>query len=272
MKSAIFTLDLEDHVGRYDTSSRYPSISRQVLQTLAQNGIVGTVFVVGKIAKAEPALLREISDLGHELACHSLDHTPLDKQAPAAFREDTARAKHLIENCIGKAVVGFRAPVFSLTKSTLWAVDVLAELGFQYSSSVMPTHNPLYGFPQAPTKPFLWKNGLVEIPCPVGKLGPITLPYLGGFYLRYLPQILVRSLITQADPESCLWTYCHPYDFDTAEPFNRIQGAPLWTSILLWFNRRDTLPKILAVVRENSSSTLRGWVEANSACLPRYLP
>jgi peptidoglycan-N-acetylglucosamine deacetylase len=266
----IFTLDLEDHTGRYDAASRYTSISRQVLQTFSQKGISGTIFAVGKIAASEPTLLREISDLGHEVACHSWDHTPLDQQTPAEFRESTARAKGLIEDCIGKAVVGFRAPFFSLIETTVWAVDVLAELDFTYSSSVMPARSPVYGFPQVPTKPFLWKNDVVEIPCPVGKIGPFILPFLGGVYLRYLPRFIVQALVARADPESCLWTYCHPYDFDFAEPFTRIEGMALWASIVLWANRRVTLGNMLAFMPENSRSTLREWVTENAASLTTY--
>lgn len=269
-KKVIFTLDLEDHLARYDQSSRYPSISRRVLEALSRKGISGTVFVVGKIARAEPTLLREIADLGYEIACHSLDHLPLDKQTARRFRENTSLAKTLIEDCVGKPVVGFRAPIFSLTERTIWAVDVLADLGFHYSSSVMPAHNPLYGFPNAPASPFLWPNGLTELPCPVERLGLLTLPYLGGFYLRYLPQHLIRSCVRRAHSQSCLWTYCHPYDFDTAEPFTRIQGAALWTSALLWFNRRNTLRKILDVVPADCKLTMNAWVKANSANLPMY--
>jgi polysaccharide deacetylase family protein (PEP-CTERM system associated) len=266
-KKLIFTFDLEDHLGRYDSTSRYSAISREILELLSQNQIRGTVFVVGKIAETEPTLLREIAALGHELACHSLDHVPLTQQSPDQFLDDTRRAKHLIEDCIGKPIIGFRAPIFSLTKSTLWATDILAALGFRYSSSIMPAHNPLYSFPHAPKTPFMWGNGLAEIPCPVARLGPLTLPYLGGFYLRYLPQRLVRHCIEQADMASCLWTYCHPYDFDATEPFQRIQGAALWTSLLLWFNRRNTSRKVLDLVRGNGNTTLADWLSENSGSL-----
>ncbi|MFY3167919.1 polysaccharide deacetylase family protein [Achromobacter xylosoxidans] len=99
-------------------------------------------------------MLREIATLGHEITCHSLDHTPLDKQPPRQLRQDTARAKGMLEDCIGKAVTGFRAPIFSLIERTAWFVDDLRELGFTYSSSVMPTRTPLYGFPGAPEQAF----------------------------------------------------------------------------------------------------------------------
>lgn len=269
-KHVLFTLDLEDHLGRYDSTSRYPHVTRRVLETLAERNIKGTVFTVARIAEKEPALLREIAALGHEIACHSLDHVPLDKQSPGELRESTARAKRMLEDCVGKEVTGFRAPIFSLVERTAWFVEDLRHLGFTYSSSVMPTRTPLYGFPNTPQEPFKWPNGLVELPCPVGKLAGATLPYLGGFYLRYVPQTLINRLLRQASDTSCLWTYCHPYDFDADEPYARISGAALWTSVLLWFNRRNTMRKILRVVDAESSTTLDAWVSRFSHTLPTY--
>ncbi|MEN4917350.1 polysaccharide deacetylase family protein [Achromobacter spanius] len=245
-------------------------MTRQVLETLAERNIRGTVFTVARIAETEPGLLREIAALGHEIACHSLDHVPLDKQTPRELRESTARAKRILEDCVGKEVTGFRAPIFSLVERTAWFVDDLRQLGFTYSSSVMPTRTPLYGFPNTPQDPFKWPNGLVELPCPVGNLAGATLPYLGGFYLRYVPQIVINRLLRQASDASCLWTYCHPYDFDAEESFAPISGAALWTSILLWFNRRNTMRKILRVVNAESSTTLDAWVRRFSHTLRTY--
>lgn len=194
---------------------------------LAERNIKGTVFTVARIAEKEPALLREIAALGHEIACHSLDHVPLDKQTPRQLRENTAQAKGILEDCIGHEVTGFRAPIISLVECTARFVEGLRRLGFSYSSSVMPTRTPLYGFPGALQEPFKWQNGLIELPCPVGQLASATLPYLGGFYLRYVPQAILNTLLRQASDQSCLWTYCHPYDFDAEEPFTRISGAAL---------------------------------------------
>lgn len=269
-KHVLFTLDLEDHLGRYDSTSRYPDVTRRVMGRLAERNIKGTVFTVARIAEKEPGLLREIATLGHEIACHSLDHTPLDKQSPKNLRDSTARAKHILEDCIGKEITGFRAPIFSLVERTAWFVDDLHKLGFTYSSSVMPTRTPLYGFPNTPQEPFKWPNGLVELPCPVGNLGGATLPYLGGFYLRYVPQWAINRLLRQASDTSCLWTYCHPYDFDDKEPFAQISGAALWTSLLLWFNRRNTMQKILSVVDAQSSTTLNAWVSRFSHTLQTF--
>lgn len=245
-------------------------MTRQVMNTLADRNIKGTVFTVGRIAESEPGLLREIADMGHEIACHSFDHLPLDKQSPAQLRENTKRAKKILEDCVGQEVVGFRAPVFSLVKHTQWFVDDLKEMGFSYSSSVMPARTPLYGFPGAPQKPFKWQNGLIELPCPVGRLGSLTLPYLGGFYLRYLPGAIIQKLLRQSSEASCLWTYCHPYDFDVDEPFARISGASLWVSLLLWLNRRSAMNRMLSVVGGGGGMTLASWVSEFQETLPTH--
>src|SRR5882724_8597685 len=142
----VFTLDLEDHRAEYSAESRYPENTRRVLDFLDSLGVRGTVFVVGRLAEASPELVRDVAARGHEIACHSWKHTPLDRDTPRTFQEETRRAKDILEQLSGKAVEGYRAPIFSLIERTRWAIDVLLELGFTYSSSVMPAPNPLYGY------------------------------------------------------------------------------------------------------------------------------
>ncbi|MCG8543290.1 MAG: polysaccharide deacetylase family protein [Alphaproteobacteria bacterium] len=238
-----FTLDLEDHRPDARYPKRFPEVTRAILATIEDCGVRGTVFVVGTLAEQEPDLVRDIAAAGHEIALHSYDHRPLPEQTPEIFRAETMRGKECLEALIGAPVVGYRAPVFSLTDATLWAPQILKELGFDYSSSVLPARNPLFGFPAAPAHPFAWPNGLLELPAPVATLGLMTVPFLGGIYLRYLPLPLIERMIRAAPEEASLWTYCHPYDFDPDEPLFRMKGANWPTSMLLWFNRRGTLRK-----------------------------
>ena len=156
------------------------------------------------------------------------------------LRED----RSFLQELTGKAVSGYRAPVFSLTKQTAWATEIIQESGFGYSSSVLPAYNPLYGYPGTPCHPFRWPNGLIELPVPLHNLFGFSLPYLGGVYLRYLPSNISLRWARLNAMNSLQWIYCHPYDFDPDEPFNRIKGANLITSILLWLNRRNTLVKV----------------------------
>lgn len=245
-----FTLDLEDHRSNYKDEKRYPDITRQILSLLDENSTKGTFFVVGNIAKEEPVLIKDIVNRGHELAFHSLKHKELQNENPAKFRQETITGKKLLEDVSGQEVIGYRAPVFSLTKHTMWALDILYDVGFIYSSSVLPAFNPLNGFSGAPKKPFYWPNGLLEIPVPVINAGPVTIPYLGGVYLRYLPMIVIKRLINMHQ-EQHLWMYCHPYDFDPNESFFRIKDASLLTSLILWFNRGSMKKKISCLLALN---------------------
>ena len=244
-----FTFDLEDHRADRSRPRRYPDATRPVLAWLAERSIRGTFFTVGDVASQEPGLLRDIVDAGHEIACHSLDHTVLTRQDEATFRDHSARAKSLLEDATGQAVTGYRAPVFSLTPAVPWVPDVLAELGYAYSSSTLPSRHPLHGFPGLPLSPFRWESGLLELPAPVSQAGSVLgsdrkLPYLGGIYLRYLPERFIAWSLRQASEQQGLWTYSHPYDYDTREPFGRIAGASLPVSIILWLNRSVTLRRM----------------------------
>ncbi len=243
-KSITFTLDLEDHRPDEALPVRYPEITRKILEFLEERNIKATIFTVGALAKKDPQLVRRIHAAGHEIAHHSYDHVTLDQKTPGMFREETHRAKDILENIIGASVLGYRAPVFSLTRKTLWAVDILKDLGFSYSSSVLPAASPLHGMPGLPETPFRWANGLLEIPVPLARLGPAIMPYLGGFYFRYLPLRIIKDQIEKANRSTALWTYWHPYDFDAGEKNWRIKGASVPVSLLLWFNRKNTFKKL----------------------------
>jgi polysaccharide deacetylase family protein (PEP-CTERM system associated) len=243
----VFTLDLEEHRPDDSFPKRYPEITYTLLEFLERRKIEATVFVLGRIVRDDPKLIQEISSRGHEIAYHSVDHVHLTVENPDRFRNQATEYKKKIEDLIGKPLQGYRAPAFSLTRESLWAVETLQELGFTYSSSVMPAKNPVYGFPGAPMRPFKWPNGLLEIPAPVARCGPMTIPFLGGFYLRYLPNRLIQKLLKNGAPEQCYWAYCHPYDFDHKERFFRIDGTSLLVSALLWFNRRHTFEKLESI-------------------------
>lgn len=186
-----FTLDLEDHRPDEFAALRYPAATRVVADYLAERGIVATFFVIGEVARHQPDLVPQLAAAGHEIALHGWHHTPLVEQDEASLRRDLGQGRDLLEQQSGAPVVGFRAPTFSLIASTVWAVDVLHDEGFGYSSSVLPAANPLYGFPGAPLDPFLWPCGLAEFPVPIAGIGRWRVPYLGGTYLRLLPRRVV---------------------------------------------------------------------------------
>lgn len=246
-KRLYFTLDLEDHRPDDSYPRRYPEITREILAFLSERKIEATVFVLGRLAREEPELIREIAHAGHEIAFHSFSHTHLTAETAPRLRSELRDNKSFLEDLTGEAVLGYRAPAFSLTKASVWAVDVIQEAGFAYSSSVLPVRNPIFGFPGAPQKAFKWPNGLLEIPAPVAHFGPLRLPFLGGFYLRYLPMPLIAHFLRRSSSQQCHWAYCHPHDFDHEERFYKIAGTSFATSMLLWFNRRRTFMKLARV-------------------------
>src|SRR4029453_5024256 len=187
-----FTFDVEDHRPDEQTELRMLHACPEVLAFCADRGVVGTVFVVGEVVRDYPDLVREIAAHGHELGLHGWRHTPITELPPDVFREETRRARELLAEVSGQEVLGFRAPTFSLVKTTVWATEVLAELGFRYSSSILPAWSPLYGFRGLPRRPFTWPSGLLELPAPIVKVGPLGLPVVGGTYLRVLPWPIVR--------------------------------------------------------------------------------
>src|SRR5262249_31707555 len=177
-----FTFDLEDH--RPDDApagtERYPDLTRRVLDFLDERGVRGTFFVVGAVADEQRDLVREVSSRGHELGLHGWRHVALTDLSPDSLRGGVARGKAVLEDISGSPVRGFRAPMFSLVERSRWALDVLADAGFDYSSSVLPARSPLFGDPTLPRAPFRWANGLVELPCPVLRARGLGVPYLGG--------------------------------------------------------------------------------------------
>ena len=242
-----FTLDLEDHrppgaEGRL-AEERFGAMSRLVLDRMADRGVRGTVFIVGELGRSHAPLVREVAARGHEIGLHAWRHVPLTEVDPEVFRRETADGRALLEDLTGTAVVGFRAPTYSLVRSSVWVTDVLADAGFTYSSSVLPAHNPLFGFPDAPRQPFLWPSGLIELPSPVTGVGRWQVPYLGGVYLRALPWAVVRLGAALERSTPVPFTYVHPYDPDVAEPFWWVPEAGR-LSPLLWIGRGSTLARL----------------------------
>lgn len=233
-----FSLDLEDHRPSPPTfGPRYADVTSGLLRSLAADGIDGSVFVVGEVAEASPNLVREAAELGFEIGLHAWTHEPLDRLTPGRFRDETRRGKELLERITGADVVGFRAPIFSIVPQSAWVPDVLFDLGFLYSSSVLPAWSPLYGWPTLPEEPFEWPSGLLELPCPITRLGPLGVPYLGGIYLRVLPQAIVERARRRIGSDEVAFTYCHPFDFDPDEPRWVDDYSHATTAGLRWRNR-----------------------------------
>ncbi len=250
-----FTIDVEDHRPGPHAELRFPRVTREVVEWLGQHGIRGTFFVVGEEAERHPDLVADIAAAGHEVALHGHRHVPVGSLSPDELRADLRRGREVLEQASGTAVVGFRAPQFSLVRDAAWAADVLAEAGFRYSSSVLPTANPLFGFPGAPIGPFRWSSGLVELPAPLLGRGKVRVP-LGGVYFRLLPLAVTRRLLEGPEVGDVPWLYLHPYDFDPGEKFYVVRDANPLFSPLQWVNRRRVRSRVAALLAANPGAPL----------------
>ncbi len=226
-----------------------PENTLRYLDWLDRQGAACTFFVVGRTARAYPDLIREIHRRGHEVACHSDSHRPLPELGPQGLRADLARNMEALSRCGVSTIRGFRAPAFSLTRTTRWAYEILRESGLTYSSSVLPARNPLFGWPGFGGERTL--DGILEIPMTVGPR-PIAVPFAGGIYLRCLPGPILRRLVDgAARRQAPLVGYVHPYDIDTRqERFTHPHlGRLRLLNRLMYVNRDRVFDRLDDVIR-----------------------
>ncbi len=242
------TFDLEDNRSSAAQEERFVRMSHRFLDFVEERGISATVFIVGEIARTHPELVRRVAEGGHEIGLHGLRHVTLGDVGRERLLRELREGRELLETAAQVAVHGFRAPIFSLTPTTAWALDDILAAGFAYSSSVLPAANPLHGWPDAPRQAFRWPNGLIELPCPVIGVGRISIPFLGGIYLRYVPAVLTRRFARRSDELTVLWSYSHPYDLDPDEPFLVMPHAGWLTSRILHTRRGATLDRLATAV------------------------
>jgi polysaccharide deacetylase family protein (PEP-CTERM system associated) len=223
-----------------------------ILERLAEFGHRATFFIVGQIARTDPGLIRAIHEAGHEVASHGWEHRRIHVMNPASFREDLSASKDALEQLTGAPVVGFRAPTFSLVRQTAWALDVLAELGFLYDSSIYPVRHDRYGVPDAPRGPFLAQGAhgeILELPPATLRAAGINLPIGGGGYFRLLPSPLMRRALalSRRDP-GCGATvlYFHPWEFDPDQPRLPMKRLNRFRTYVGIRHSRDRLSKLLA--------------------------
>lgn len=255
----LFSVDLEDVRSGVPDGFRYaervPAMTEHYLQFLDRHKARCTFFVVGDVARRYPELISTIAAAGHEVACHTTHHVPLDKQSRESFKKDLSENVELI-NRAGASVCGFRAPVFSLTEKTSWAHEVLAEMGFLYSSSVLPAKNPLYGWPGFGTGFQKMTGDLWELPITLFPWKALPYPCAGGVYFRTLPQWLTRMAFQQHwKNQTPVLSYFHPYDIDTGqERFMHpgIQESRLYNA-LMYYNRSGLLDKVTKLLKDGAT-------------------
>ena len=241
-----FTVDLEDWAhgllgGETPVTTRVVGNVERMLTLLERHNVKATFFALGKVCEKFPELLPRVAACGHEVASHGYGHDLIYNMTPESFREDLRRSVDLIGEQTGVAPVGYRAPAFSITRQSLWAGPILAELGFKYSSSIFPISGSRYGIADAPTFPFNWKDwltgtpaggpgacgkpearspkpDLVEFPMTTLAFAGRRWPVCGGGYLRLLPTCFLKAAIRRAHRQGQpAVVYMHPYELDVSE-------------------------------------------------------
>ncbi len=230
--------------------SRVEANTHRLLDLFDETGVKTTCFILGWVAERYPALVAEIVRRGHEPACHSYWHRLIFKLTPQEFREDTRKAKDVIEQAAGEAVYGYRAPSFSITKKSSWAPDILAELGFRYDSSVFPVKHDVYGVPDAPREPFRLdtpSGPLNEYPMTTFRFGNSpNMPVAGGGYLRIFPYWYTSMGVRRAWKEGLsVITYVHPWEVDPEQP--RLNGG-LKSRLRHYTNLAQTAPRLRKLI------------------------
>lgn len=244
------TVDVEDY---FQVSAFEPYIAKnqwdslphrvekntdKILDIFQTSGIKATFFTLGWVAERYPGLIKRIINDGHELACHGYEHIRVTEQTPAEFRSDIARTKKLLEDIGGKEVKGYRAASYSIGKNNLWALDVLQEEGFKYSSSIYPVKHDLYGIPDAPR--FIYEpiknQTFKEIPITTIRVGNKNLPCGGGGFFRFYPYVFSKwafNEVNNKEHQAAIF-YFHPWEIDPDQP--RQQGLNLKTQIRHYLN------------------------------------
>jgi polysaccharide deacetylase family protein (PEP-CTERM system associated) len=271
------TIDVEDYfmvsafadVVRFDDwhnyESRVENNTLRILDLLDEYQANATFFAVGWVAERLPKLIRDIHMRGHEIACHSYSHRLIYHLTREQFKEDVQRAKKILEDITGAEISGYRAPSYSITKETLWALDVLIEEGFSYDSSIFPVHHDLYGFPEANRFPHIMKRSLgtiIEFPPSTYKVFGHNIPVAGGGYLRLFPLQLTRSMIKKINnkEKQPVTIYLHPWEIDTDQP--RMNGR-FRSKFRHYTNLKSTLPKLRSFLKEFRFRPLGEFVDSS---------
>ena len=243
------TVDVEDY---FQVSALAPQIPRdtwderecriernldRILDLFDRHQAQATFFTLGWIAERYPQAIRRIGAAGHELASHGYGHQRVTDLSPQAFRDDLTRARDLLEDLTSAPIRGYRAPSFSIGKDNLWALEILAETGHDYSSSIYPVQHDHYGMPDAPRTPHRpLDGGILELPPATLRVGSRNLPAAGGGYFRLLPYAVSRRAlrrIERADAMPAVF-YFHPWEIDPGQP--RIPGITAKTRFRHYVN------------------------------------
>lgn len=273
------TIDVEDwQQSTFDRnlpiSQRSADNTLRLLDNLDALDIKATMFILGKFAKSYPEVTKEIANRGHEIACHGLGHIEIFAQERDVFLADVRCSKDILEQLVGQEVIGYRAPDFSITKDSLWALEVLTEIGFQYDSSIFPINHKRYGIPDWPItiQDVILPNkcSIIEIPLSVYKLRNINIPVSGGGYFRLWPKFLSLFFARNILKTRPFIFYCHPYEMDK-DGFKSLEfDVSLFTKLHQSLGRGYFLERFEYLVKGNLTMRIKDLLESKKKKYPVY--
>ena len=236
-----------------DFPARVDSSSLRLLDILQRFSCKATFFILGWVAQRHPALVKEIARQGHEIACHSYAHQLVYDLDRDRFRQDLKRAKAILEDLSGQPVLGYRAPSYSIVERSRWALEILAEEGFSYDSSIYPVRHPRYGIPGAPARHHIIELGknirIQEFPPATLPLGKWQLPIGGGGYFRLLPYALTRQGLRRVNRQGQWFVfYLHPWEIDPQQP--RFRQARLSSRFRHYINLERTQSRLERLLQD----------------------
>jgi len=268
----ILSVDVEDwSQSTWDhnlpVSRRSAENTIRLIDHLHEINAKATMFVLGKFAERFPEIVRMINNSGHVVASHGYGHVKIFHQSRKEFAEDVGRSKDLLEDIIGKSIRGYRAPDFSIVESTLWALEILAEIGFEYDSSIFPVKNSRYGIPKWPISPRSVKLDnrmrIIEFPIAVYRWRGHNFPIGGGGYFRLFPG-LILFLARAVLRDRPFVFYCHPYEFDPKEFKEMPFKIPLKTRLHQGIGRKRFSRRFDKLVKNFGSGSFMDIIHSRS--------
>ena len=272
-----FTVDVEDWFQTeaaqktyppftwYKQSSRIEHNIGKILELLAKQNVKGTFFTLGCVAEKHPSIVRKIVDQGHEIASHGYSHKLIYKQSQKEFKQETVKSKAILEDIAQTEVRGYRAATYSITRKSLWALDILVDAGFIYDSSIFPIRHDRYGIPDINPFPHEIKTpggqSIVEFPISILKTRLANVPVGGGGYFRLFPYVFTRWALNRVNNRSNEFVfYIHPWEIDESQPV--INKAGFVTKFRHYNNIKNCKQKLDKLLTDFKFDTLGGVLES----------
>jgi len=272
----IFTVDVEDYFQVNNLSqvvkpsdwdsceSRVCANTYKVLRLLELAGVKATFFVLGWVAQRHPELIREIHRSGHEIASHGVSHKRVCQQSPDEFRKDIRKSKVILESIVNEPVYGYRAPTYSITRNTQWALDILSEEGFLYDSSIFPFRYEKKGLPGEKRYPHIVnRNGSVlwEFPVSTLNMAGLRLPFSGGGYFRLCPYVVIKQAVEAINRNGQpVISYIHPWEFDPEQPRYKLGALSAFRH---YYGLRNTESKVKRLLSDFTFGSIWDYMQVN---------